>query len=415
MNRKHFDLVVIGGGPAGMAGAFSAYQEGITSICIIEREHELGGILKQCIHNGFGLRYFQTELTGPEYAHRWIEMIEALPITILLDTTVLEMRADKSLTIVNQNGVTEIMADKVLLTTGCRERTRGAIRTPGYRPAGIYTAGAAQKLINIDGYLPGKSAVILGSGDIGLIMARRLTLEGATVQMVCEIEAHSSGLERNIVQCLEDFNIPLHLSTTITQIHGKDRVEGVTIAKVDEKRQIILESQQFIPCDTVLFSVGLIPENELAKQMNIRIDSATKGPFVNERLETNLENVYAAGNCVHVHDLVDDVSTEATRAAIAIAMTLEKERDITITHHPLLSYVVPQKIQYFVDQDIVFSFRGRKILHQIIIDFISEGIVVYTKENISLYPGEMSHITLPKEIYQKINQDLHLEIRGETV
>ena len=413
MNKKHFDLVIIGGGPAGMAGAFSAYQAGITSICIIEREHELGGILKQCIHNGFGLRYFQTELTGPEYAQRWIEMIEALPINIFLSTSVLEMRSDKSLMIVNQDGVTEILADKILLTTGCRERTRGAILTPGYRPAGIYTAGAAQKLINIDGYLPGKSVVILGSGDIGLIMARRLTLEGATVQMVCEIETHSSGLERNIVQCLEDFSIPLHLSTTITKIHGRDRVEGVSIAKVNTQREIIPDSQQFIPCDTVLFSVGLIPENELAKQMNIQIDPATKGPVVNERLETTLENVFAAGNCVHVHDLVDEVSTEVTRAAIAIAMTLEKERDITVSHHPLLSYVVPQKLQYFIDQDIIFSFRGRKILHHISIDFISDGTVIYSKENLSLYPGEMSHIVLPKEIYHQIKNDLHLEIRGE--
>ena len=413
MNKKHYELVVIGGGPAGMAGAVTAINQGLSSVCIIERDQELGGILNQCIHNGFGLRYFQTELTGPEYAYRWMQKVYNSNIDVFLETTVLSINKDKSLVLINQEGITEISANKILLTMGCRERTRGGIRTPGYRPAGIYTAGAAQKLINVDGYLPGKQVVILGSGDIGLIMARRMHLEGAEVKMVCEIEDHSSGLQRNIVQCLEDFQIPLNLSTTITKIHGKDRVQGVTIAKVDANRQIITGSEQYIECDTILFSVGLIPENELSKQLNILIDPSTKGPFVNEFLETSLSGIYAAGNCVHVHDLVDDVSEEAIRAGNAMCSTLTKKRNIMVTTHPLIAYIVPQKLQYFANQDIIFSFRGRKIMEQVTLDFISKGKIVYSKENISLYPGEMSHITLPKEIYLNVEEELLLTIRGE--
>ncbi len=312
---KETDLVIVGGGPAGMAAAIEAKKSGIDSIVILEREGCLGGILPQCIHNGFGLHIFGEELTGPEYAWRYIEQIREMNIDYCLDTMVMSISGDKIITAVNStDGLFKLKAKAVVLGMGCRERTRGALSIPGTRPAGIYTAGTAQRFVNVDGFLPGKEVVILGSGDIGLIMARRLTLEGAKVKMVCELQSHSGGLTRNIVQCLEDFNIPLKLSHTVVNIHGRDRVEGVTVAAVDENKIPIMETARYVKCDTLLLSVGLIPENELSQEAGILLDPATRGPVVGESMETSVPGIFACGNVVRVHDLVDHVSKEGAAA-----------------------------------------------------------------------------------------------------
>lgn len=325
VNMRDIDLVVIGGGPAGMAAAVEARKNGVLDIVILEREGALGGILQQCIHNGFGLQYFGEELTGPEYAWRFIERVKELNISYCLDTTVLHMEADKTVTAINSiDGLFRLKAKAIILSMGCRERTRGALNIPGARPAGIYTAGTAQKYVNILGYLPGKSVVILGSGDIGLIMARRMTLEGAEVKMVCELQPYSGGLTRNIIQCLDDFNIPLKLSHTVVRIHGKERVEGVTVAQVDENRRPMLETSEYVECDTLLLSVGLIPENELSREAGINLDATTSGPIVNDCMETSTEGVFACGNVVHVHDLVDHVSKEGARAGECASRYIQK-------------------------------------------------------------------------------------------
>lgn len=312
----NYDIVIIGGGPAGLGAAVEAYEKGVKNIVIIERDKYLGGILEQCIHNGFGLQEFKEELTGPEYAQRFIDKVEEYDINVMLETMVLEITPDRIVKAVNsKEGVFTIKAGAIILAMGCRERPRGAIMIPGTRPAGILTAGTAQRYVNMEGYLPGKEIVILGSGDVGLIMARRLTLEGAKVKAVVELMPYSSGLTRNIVQCLEDFNIPLLLSHTVIEIHGKDRVEGVTIAKVDENREPIMETAQYISCDTLILSVGLIPENELSQKAGIELDPITGGPIVNEMLETSVPGIFACGNVLQVHDLVDNVTAEARLAA----------------------------------------------------------------------------------------------------
>ena len=309
------DVVIIGGGPAGLAAAVSARENGIEDILIIERDKELGGILNQCIHNGFGLHTFKEELTGPEYADRFIKQVEELAIPYKLDTMVVDVTAEKMVTAMNrEDGVFLIQAKTIILAMGCRERSRGALNIPGYRPAGIFSAGTAQRLVNMEGYMPGKEVVILGSGDIGLIMARRMTLEGAKVKVVAELMPRSSGLKRNIVQCLDDFGIPLKLSHTVVDIKGKERVEGIVLAQVDDNLKPILGTEEFYSCDTLLLSVGLIPENELSRGMGVEINSTTNGPIVNDKLETNIEGVFACGNVLHVHELVDYVSEEAKRA-----------------------------------------------------------------------------------------------------
>ena len=313
MMMETYDVVIVGGGPGGLSAAYSAYRNGAKKILVLERDRELGGILQQCIHNGFGLHHFHAELTGPGYAGRCIDLVKDKPeIETMTDTMVLDVSQDKVVTAVNpQQGLFTVRGRAVILTMGCRERTRGAIRTAGERPAGVFTAGAAQRMVNMEGYLPGKKIVILGSGDIGLIMARRMTLEGCKVQAVCEICSYSNGLTRNMVQCLYDFDIPLYLSHTILKIKGKDRVEGVTIAKVDEKMRPIPGTEFEIECDTLLLSVGLIPENELSRVAGVEIAPFTNGPKVDQHRQTNLPGIYAAGNVVHVHDLVDFVSDEA--------------------------------------------------------------------------------------------------------
>ena len=323
---KTYDIVIIGGGPAGLAAAVSARENGIQDILILERDKELGGILNQCIHNGFGLHTFKEELTGPEYAGRFIKQVKDLGIEYKLHTMVMDISSDKIVTVMNrEEGLFEIQAGAVILAMGCRERSRGALNIPGYRPAGIYSAGTAQRLVNMEGYMPGREVVILGSGDIGLIMARRMTLEGAHVKVVAELMPYSGGLKRNIVQCLNDYDIPLKLSHTVVDIHGKERVTGITLAKVDEKGKPIPGTEEEYACDTLLLSCGLIPENELSRELGVKLNPVTSGPVVDESLETNVPGVFACGNVLHVHDLVDFVSEEADRAGTCAARYILQE------------------------------------------------------------------------------------------
>ncbi len=327
-----YDIVIVGGGPAGLAAALAARENGVADILILEREDRLGGILNQCIHNGFGLHTFQEELTGPEYAARYIEKVEELQIPYKLQTMVLNIMPDKRVAAMNrEDGLFEVQAKAVILAMGCRERPRGALNIPGFRPAGIYTAGTAQRLVNIEGFLPGRKIVILGSGDIGLIMARRLTLEGARVQAVVEILPKSGGLQRNIVQCLEDFDIPLLLRHTVVDIKGRERVSGVTVSAVDEQGKPIPGTGQEYDCDTLLLSVGLIPENELTRELGARMDPATHGPVVNEKLETTIPGVFACGNVLHVHGLVDSVSEEAAEAGKNATVYIKQTEERRLT------------------------------------------------------------------------------------
>ena len=404
--KTTYDIVVIGGGPAGLAAACAAYDQGIQDVLILERDKELGGILNQCIHNGFGLHTFQEELTGPEYAKRYEAEAEKRKISCLLETMVLDISPEKEITALNRkDGLFTIQAKAVILAMGCRERPRGALNIPGYRPAGIYSAGTAQRLVNIEGYLPGREVVILGSGDIGLIMARRMTLEGAKVKVVAELMPYSGGLKRNIVQCLDDFGIPLKLSHTVVDIKGKERVESVTLAQVDENRKPIPGAEEEYTCDTLLLSVGLIPENELSDKLGVQLHPVTGGPVVNESLETNIEGVFACGNVLHVHDLVDFVSEEAgtagRNAAEYVKLGEERRQDgKEIRMNPIegVRYTVPGTINVDrMDENLTVRFRVGGVYKNCYISaYFDDERVIHRKRPV-VAPGEMEEIKLTKE------------------
>jgi len=403
---REYELVIIGGGPAGLAAAVAAHKAGIQDILILERDNELGGILNQCIHNGFGLHTFKEELTGPEYAGRFIEQVKELGIPYKLNTMVLDLAADKTVTAMNrEDGLFQLKPKAVILAMGCRERPRGALNIPGYRPAGIYTAGTAQRLVNMEGYLPGRKCVILGSGDIGLIMARRMTLEGAEVKVVAELMPYSGGLKRNIVQCLDDFGIPLKLSHTVVDIKGKERLEGITLAKVDNGKPIP-GTEEYYECDTLLLSCGLIPENELSRSAGVDINPITNGPAVNESLETNIPGVFAAGNVLHVHDLVDYVSEEAAAAGRHAAEYILEGKQVEGKSLPIkgvdgVRYTVPVAIRpAAIDPEgtVVIRFRvGAVYTNKRIVVYAGDKQIFSRKRNV-LAPGEMETVNLKSKL-----------------
>lgn len=419
----NYDVVVLGGGPAGLGAAIEAKKYGVENILVVERDRELGGILQQCIHNGFGLRIFKEELTGPEYAERFIDQLVEQKIEYKLDTMVLDITEQKQIHAINtKDGFMAIQANAIILAMGCRERTRGAISIPGKRPSGVFTAGTAQRYINMEGYMVGKKIVILGSGDIGLIMARRMTLEGAEVKAVAELLPFSGGLMRNIVQCLDDFQIPLLLSHTVTDIKGHDRLEGVVIAQVDEDRKPIPETEVFYECDTLLLSVGLIPENELSNSAGIQLDKVTSGPIVNEAMETNIEGIFACGNVVHVHDLVDFVTEESRRAGKNAARYVKNEFKTEGNYFNTepksgITYIVPQKVRVDnLEKNLHLFMRVNNVYHNAKLIVKVDGEVIKTINKNHLAPGEMENIKISSdELKQRQISTLSVEVQKEGV
>ena len=417
----NIDILIIGGGPAGLAAAVGAYEAGARDILILEREEALGGILKQCIHNGFGLHTFKEELTGPEYAQRYIDKVLSYEIPYQLNSMVLDISADKVVTCVShENGVQQFKAGAIILCMGCRERPRGALGIPGERCAGIFTAGTAQKLVNLEGYMPGKKVVILGSGDIGLIMARRMTFVGAEVLCCVELMPYSSGLKRNIVQCLDDYNIPLYLSHTVVDISGKERVTGVTIAEVDSSLKPVPGTEQYFECDTLLLSVGLLPENELSEMAGVSLSPNTSGAVVDESLQTSVPGIFAAGNVLHVHDLVDFVSQEAELAGKNAALYVSSPehtgnepgfRQVVMGNG--VNAIVPQKISATPSQDVRMMFRPRAVYKKAQIVASIGDTVLYTKKAKILAPGEMVNFTLSKDSLSSadVNEPLNVMIK----
>ncbi len=414
-----YDLIVVGGGPAGLAAACAAWEKGLRKILLVERDKELGGILNQCIHNGFGLHHFKEELTGPEYAGRFVRMLQDTEVEVRLDTMVLEITPARQVHMVGKTtGYRVEEAKSVILAMGCRERTRGAIAIPGTRPAGVFTAGAAQRYVNMEGWMPGERVVILGSGDIGLIMARRMTLEGAKVLACVEVMPYSGGLNRNIVQCLEDYGIPLYLSHTVTDIRGKDRVEQVVVSQVDAQRSPIPGTEMVFDCDTLLLSVGLIPENELTRQAGIEMDRRTNGAVVYENMETSLPGVFACGNVAHVHDLVDFVTAESQRAGAAAAdYVLAGGREgsaavLEVKNGDGVTYTVPQRIRPgLVEKGCGLFFRVNRVCgdSEILVTSGETPIARFSREHLA--PGEMEHIVLPRVLLDRAAGELTVSIR----
>ncbi len=415
---KTYDIVIVGGGPAGLAAAVAAKEAGNDSILILERDHELGGILNQCIHNGFGLHTFKEELTGPEYAYRFIKQVLDLGIEYKLNTMVMDIAADKTVTAMNrEDGMFQIPAKAVILAMGCRERPRGALNIPGYRPAGIFSAGTAQRLVNIEGYMPGREVVILGSGDIGLIMARRMTFEGAKVKVVAELMPYSGGLKRNIVQCLDDYGIPLKLSHTVVDIEGKEHVTAVTIAEVGPDRKPIPGTEERYTCDTLLLSCGLIPENELSRAAGVNMSPITSGPVVNESLETNIPGVFACGNVLHVHDLVDFVTKEsqiAGKGAARYVLGKKSEPEyITTKGVGAVRYIVPQKVNIKNEGDVQLFFRVGSTFKNATVKVRYNGEEIISRKRPRLAPGEMENVVLKNDMLKSFAKDGVIEITVE--